>query len=120
MYDIYDLYNVSLVVIHYSEYFSNRLKLIADYYQVNNNQLGDYTEINFEHQQYINEATIDIIVPALPKHGVATIKSYLLNLRKVQYINISLYNEGPLLDVAFHSIRKNLLYKDYNFLFNNV
>ena len=105
-----DLYNISLLVIHYSEYSSKRLTFIAyyaknsfhDMYDVDILELRELTLVN---QQYLNETTIDFTVPTLPLYAHVFIKSYLLKLRKVQYINISFDNESTVLYLWFGTIR---------------
>ena len=91
-----DINNVSIVIIHYSEYFSKILTshghveiLKALYFRP-----IKVCELTWLNQQYLNEETVSITVPKLPQERFRAIQSDLLKLRKVRYINISLDYEG--------------------------
>ena len=103
--EFYDIYNFSVIIIHYSEYSSRRLIFQAKYIfsdklisRLNN------TELTLVNQQYVSNVTIDITVPTLGRDAQVIIKSYLLKLRKVQYINISLNNEGTVVKILLNKL----------------
>ena len=79
---ISDLNNISVLIIHYSEYSTERLLFMAEY---NVTYYPDHLDLN----QTYTENSISITVPtSIPKKGV--IHSYQFKLRKIHYINISL------------------------------
>ena len=101
----HDLYNFSVVIIHYSEYSPRRLKFHAEYSFYNQLIYSlNTTELTLVNQQYVSNAAIDITVPTLGRDAQVIIKSYLLKLRKVQYINISLNNEGTLVKIMLNKL----------------
>ena len=108
--EINELTNTFLVIIHYSEYSFKRLQYIVDilcYYWDDTGSASDNrVELTFINQKYHSEDTISITLPTHHRPAVYYMKSYLLKLRKVHYINISLSNEGTLLYTKFTAIHR--------------
>ena len=100
------LYNVSLVIIHYSEYSSKGLIFYASYAKYFSALIAAEFELTLVNQQNISEATIDFTVPILPRRAQVFINSYLLKLRKVQYINISFDHESTLIHMYFSAYHR--------------
>ena len=99
--NLHDLYNISLVIVHYSEYSSKRLIFYAEYviryleYETNPAYRPPSNELTLVNQQYFNEATINFTVSTLhlDTHDLI-IQSDLLKLRKCNILTSVLITSG--------------------------
>ena len=100
-----DLRNVSVVIIHYSAYSTDRITFHYKYRWVNSYSVLKQTYMTME------DETLRITVPTLSNNiteiASIAIHSYQVNLRKVQYINITLENKDVIKLQCFVS------YEDY-------
>ena len=100
-----DLRNVSVVIIHYSEYSSAQITINAIYQYANFPYKSNWL---LEDNLNMKDETIEISVPTVPNNvprvAMILLGSYRLNLRKIQYINITL-EEKNIIRMSF-----NLLY----------
>ena len=78
---ISSLYNVSVVIIHYSEYSTGRILFYAKY------DNAVFPDPLYLLNQMYKEDTLSITVP--PSRQLFVIQSYQLRLKKIYYINIS-------------------------------
>ena len=84
---IEDLKNVSIVIIYYGGYSTERILFYAKYAILFN---SPYNQLTFK-QTYKRENTLDITIPSLTDlMGTTSIKFSQLNLRKRYFINITL------------------------------
>ena len=82
---IEDLSNVSVVIIHYREYSTDRIEFHARYSRL----LWNYNKLSFN-STYVEEKTLRITVPTLIYNVYRIlIHSFDLNLRKMQHVNIT-------------------------------
>ena len=96
---INDARNVSIVLIHYSEYS-------AQGFIVNIRYARPVHDVPFP-QTYTNEESVSMTIRTLthPNNEIY-FRSYLFNLRIIQYININLNNTDTLLYMEFYAIYK--------------
>ena len=89
-----DLINISIVIIHYAEYSTARIMFYAEY------KVFGFIEHLKLNPKYLSEETVSITMPkvAAPDYDFY-VWSYILKLRKIQYINITL-NDKDLLFVT--------------------
>ena len=104
---IEDLRNVSIVIIHYGEYSTERIRFYA-YYQ---RQYHFYVPLS---KTYTKEKIVKLTVPNLIKIAgiipAAVIKSYQLNLREIQYINITLEKQD-IIELYFNVLLDTNVYE---------
>ena len=79
---ICDFNNISVIIIHYSEYSSERIRFYAKFFY--DGPKYAYLNLNPTYK----EDTLSITIPSESPNGV--ICSYQFKLRKIHYINISL------------------------------
>ena len=80
--------NISVVIIHYSEYSTEKMIFFSDYFHHESIALSyTHLDLNFKY----NENTLSIAVPKWNKLDpvIGYIHSLQLKLRRIQYINIS-------------------------------
>ena len=97
-----DLRNVSVVVIHYSEYSTAKLSFNAIYQYANYEYKSNWL---LDNHLNMKDETIEITVPKVynnvPRAKMIFLSSYRLNLRKIQYINITL-EEKNIINLLFN------------------
>ena len=117
-----DLRNVSVVIIHYSEYSTESIALDARYHYATYKFLYKTDWLLEDHLNMKGE-TIDISVPTVTNNvAEATmmfLTSYRLNLRKIQYINITL-EEKNLIKLLFNVLYRTHRVHKYSGLFLTV
>ena len=93
--NIMDLRNISVVIIHYSAFSSAQIGLKAE---IEIFMDAHSTSMVLKKKTYLTEETLNIIVPNLNEFNKrAYLHSSILNLRKIQYVNVSLGNKDTLL-----------------------
>ena len=91
------LRDISLVIIHYSSYSSAKIQLFVLPWAI-----GRRASSMVLMKTYLKEETLSIIVPTLTNRTEkAYLHSSIFNLRKIQYINISLGNKDTLSLIKF-------------------
>ena len=92
-----DIYNISVVIIHYSEYSREEIKFQARYViHQYSTRVSPHLDLN---QKYM-ENTLSITVPKVTVAAKGYIHPLQLKLRQIQYINISC---DAVLDIYFAS-----------------
>ena len=96
---IFDLTNTSVIIIHYSEYSTERVLFYANYGSSYTFTPQSWTLINhLDLNQTYKEDTLSITVPSTGRIG--SIQSYQLRLRNIHYINITF---DAYVTIAFYS-----------------
>ena len=104
--EIHDLRNVSVIIIHYSEYSTQRILFSAMYDDMLFMRL---TPLPFN-QAHMKDKTIKITIPTLTYYfDEVLINSFQLNLRNIQYINVTT-NNRDMIFLDFHHAYSDTLF----------